>query len=95
MRTQYFYVLAKDGSTYEEVAVKVPMLFVQAEQLETLTTDVAEKNFGLTLRVDTSSESLKKIQADYTILIDAFIKHKNAVTEEEIRKMIGEKVTFD
>lgn len=95
MRTQYFYVLAKDGSTYEEVAVKVPMLFVQAEQLETLTTDVAEKNSGLTLRVDTSSESLKKIQADYAILIDAFIEHKNAVTEEEIRKMIGEKVTFD
>lgn len=95
MRTQYFYVLAKDGSTYEEVAVKVPMLFVQAEQLETLTTDVAEKNSGLTLRVDTSSESLKKIQADYAILIDAFIEHKNAVTEEEIRKIIGEKVTFD
>lgn len=84
-----------NGSTYEEVAVKVPMLFVQAEQLETLTTDVAEKNSGLTLRVDTSSESLKKIQADYAILIDAFIEHKNAVTEEEIRKMIGEKVTFD
>lgn len=95
MRTQYFYVLSADGSTYEEVAVKVPMLFVQAEQLETLTTDVAEKNSGLTLRVDTSSESLKKIQADHAILIDAFIKHKNAVTEEEIRKMIGEKVTFD
>ena len=71
------------------------MLFVQAEQLETLTTDVAEKNSGLTLRVDTSSESLKKIQADYANLINAFIKHKNAVTEEEIRKMIGEKVTFD
>ena len=94
MRTQYFYVLADDGSTYEEVAVKVPMLFVQAEQLETLATDVAEKNSGLTLRVDTNSESLKKIQADYAILIDAFIEHKNAVTEEEIRKMIGEKVTF-
>lgn len=94
MRTQYFYVLADDGSGYKEVAVNVPMLFVQAEQLETLTTDVAEKNSGLTLRVDTNSESLKKIQADYAILIDAFIEHKNAVTEEEIRKMIGEKVTF-
>ena len=95
MRTQYFYVLADDGSGYKEVAVKVPMLFVQEEQLETLTTDIAEKNSGLTLRVDTNSESLKKIQADYAILIDAFIEHKNAVTEEEIRKMIGEKVTFD
>lgn len=95
MRTQYFYVLSADGSSYEEVKAVVPMLFVQAEQLETLTTDVAEKNSGLTLRVDTSSESLKKIQADHAILIDAFIKHKNAVTEEEIRKMIGEKVTFD
>lgn len=95
MRTQYFYVLAEDGSTYEEVAVKVPMLFVQAEQLDTLTADVAEKNSGLTLRVDTDAPSLKKIQADYATLIDTFIAHKDAMTEEEIRKMIGEKVTFD
>ena len=71
------------------------MLFVQAEQLDTLTADVAEKNSGLTLRVDADAPSLKKIQADYATLIDAFIEHKNAMTEEEIRKMIGEKVTFD
>lgn len=95
MRTQYFYVLADDGSGYKEVAVKVPMLFVQEEQLDTLTTDVAEKNSGLTLRVDTNAPSLKKIREDYATLIDAFIEHKNAMTEEEIRKMIGEKVTFD
>lgn len=95
MRTQYFYVLAKDGSTYEEVAVKVPMLFVQEEQLETLTKDVKEKNSDLNLRIDTESASLKKIREDYATLIDEFIAHKNAVTEEEIRKMIGEKVTFD
>ena len=95
MRTQYFYVLAEDGSTYEEVAVKVPMLFVQEEQLDTLTADVAEKNSGLTLRVDTASPSLKKIHTDYKTLIDAFIEHKNAMSEEEIRKIIGEKVTFD
>ena len=95
MRTQYFYVLAEDGSTYEEVAVKVPMLFVQAEQLDTLTADVAEKNPNLTLCVDTNAPSLKKIQADYATLIDAFIAHKDAMTEEEIRKIIGSKVTFD
>lgn len=95
MRTQYFYVLSADGSTYEEVAVKVPMLFVQEEQLGTLTEDVTEKNPDLTLRVDTASPSLKKIQTDYKTLIAAFIEHKNAMSEEEIRKIIGEKVTFD
>lgn len=35
------------------------------------------------------------LQTDYKTLIDAFIEHKNAMSEEEIRKMIGEKVTFD
>ena len=95
MRTQYFYVLSADGSSYEEVKAVVPMLFVQEEQLETLTKDVKDKNSDLTLRIDTESASLKKIREDYATLIDEFIAHKNAVTEDEIRKMIGEKVTFD
>ncbi|HBF15786.1 MAG TPA: hypothetical protein DDW30_08970 [Clostridiales bacterium] len=95
MRTQYFYVLSADGSSYEEVKAEVPMLFVQEEQLETLTEDVTEKNPNLTLSIDTDSPSLKKLREDYATLIDAFIAHKNAMTEEEIRKMIGEKVTFD
>ena len=95
MRTQYFYVLSADGSSYEEVKAVVPMLFVQEEQLETLTKDVKEKNSDLNLRIDTESASLKKIREDYATLIDEFIAHKNAVTEDEIRKMIGEKVTFD
>ena len=63
--------------------------------METLTKDVKEKNSDLTLRIDTESASLKKIREDYATLIDEFIAHKNAVTEDEIRKMIGEKVTFD
>lgn len=35
------------------------------------------------------------LQTDYKTLIDAFIEHKNAMSEEEIRKIIGEKFTFD
>lgn len=95
MRTQYFYVLSADGESYDEVAVQIPMLAVQEENLDTLTEDIAEKNKGLTLQVDTDSPTLAKIRSDYATLVDAFIEHKNAMDEESIRKIIGSKVTFD
>lgn len=94
MRTQYFYVPAEDGEGYTEVAVRVPMLFVQEEQLGTLTADIAEKNSGLTLRLDADGAALKKVRADYAALIDAFIAHQDAMDEDSIRKLIGSKVTF-
>lgn len=95
MRTQYFYVLSEDGESYEEIAIQIPMLFVQEENLDTLTEDIAEKNKGLTLQVDTDSPTLAKIRSDYATLVDAFIEHKDAMDEEAIKKIIGSKVTFD
>ena len=81
MRTQYFYVLSADGSSYEEVKAVVPMLFVQEEQLETLTKDVKEKNSDLTLRIDTESASLKKIREDF----DHIFEVSQEITEDTFR----------
>lgn len=94
LRTRYFYVLSEDGEGYTEVAVQLPMLFVQEEYIEALNEDVAEKNDGLTLQIALNSQDLEKILADHKALIDAFIAHQNAMDEDTIRALIGSKITF-
>ena len=78
-----------------EVAVKAPMLFVQEEQYDTLTKDIAGENAGLDVSVTLASAHLNKIKADYATLVDEFIKNKDNVTVDSIIAFIGEAVKFD
>lgn len=94
LRTQYFYKYNAELGTYEEVAVKVPMLFVQVEQYDTLTKDIAAENKGINASIVISAGSLKKIKDDYATLIDAFIENNSDLTEDDIRRIIGDAVTF-
>ena len=89
-RSQYFY--SADGA---EVEVKVPMLFVQEENYETLAADVASENSGVTVSVTLSAVYLDKIKSDYATLVDTFIANKSDVTTEEITAFIGDRVEFD
>lgn len=89
-RTQYFY--AADG---EEVAVKVPMLFVQEDQFNTLPADVAEKNSGVSISVNVSTTNINKQKNDYATLVDAFIEHKADITVDYIIEYIGDAVEFN
>ena len=92
-RTQYFYAI--ENGEVVEVAVKAPMLFVQEEQYDTLTKDIAGENAGLDVSVTLASAHLNKIKADYATLVDEFIKNKDNVTVDSIIAFIGEAVKFD
>lgn len=92
-RTQYFYAL--DNGEIKEIAVKVPMLFVQEEQLDTLTNDIRSENPGLTVAVTLGAIHIDKIKADYATLIDVFIINKDRVTIDTIIEFIGDAVKFD
>lgn len=92
-RTQYFYAI--DNGEVVEVAVKVPMLFVQEDEYSTLTSDVADKNSGVNVSVTVSSTNLNKQQSDYATYVDAFINNKAEITVEYILAFIGEKKTFN
>ncbi|MCH5153920.1 MAG: InlB B-repeat-containing protein [Clostridiales bacterium] len=94
-RTQYFY--AEQDGEIVEVAVKVPMLFVQEEVYDTLTKDVKGANPNVTnLAIATSATAhLSKQQSDYATLVDEFINNKTEITMEYILEFIGEKKTFN
>ncbi len=94
-RTQYFYRYNAETEKYEEVKVSVPMLFVQEENYSTLTSDVASVNSGVTLSVTLDSARLQKIEDDYDTLVDVFIAHKDAISEDAIRDMIGAPVSWE
>ncbi|MDE6200760.1 MAG: InlB B-repeat-containing protein [Clostridiales bacterium] len=92
-RTQYFYAI-EDGEVVE-VAVKVPMLFVQEENYGTLTADVADKNSGVNVSVNISTTNLNKQLDDYDTLVDEFIENKSDITVDYIIEYIGDAVEFN
>jgi uncharacterized repeat protein (TIGR02543 family) len=87
-RTQYFYYLS--GDEYIKVAISVPMLFVQEEQLGTLSSDITSSNsqvvsFSLLLSTDIQN----KIKADYLVMIPIFITNKENFSAEDVLIFIG------
>ena len=89
LRTQYYYVPAEDGS-FEKVEVKVPMLFVQAEQYESFVSDMKSAN---KVNVTVSAPHLTLLQAEYAVRVDAFIEMKDNITVEFILGYIGTSYT--
>lgn len=87
LRTQYFYY--QDGDEVLEVAVEIPMIFVQQEKLPTLVTDVNSTNSGLSFTLDVSLANQTKIINNYETLVDAFIAQKDDYTTEAIITFIG------
>lgn len=93
-RTQYFYRYNAGTQAYDEVAVEVPMLFVQEEYLDTLTDDVRSVNPAVTLTVTMNTTDLTRIESDYDTLIDVFITNKSTATSSDVVAAIGEKISF-
>lgn len=94
-RTQYFYTYNAETEEYEALAVEVPMLFVQQENYDTFAADVKSVNSSLNVAITMSSGVLDKIKSEYQSKVDAFIQHKDSVTEDSIVSFIGDKVRFD
>ncbi|MDE6293777.1 MAG: InlB B-repeat-containing protein, partial [Clostridiales bacterium] len=94
-RTQYFYAAGDKEGEVVEVEVKVPMLFVQEEQFDTLSKDVKSENDGVNIAVTVSATNLNKQKSDYDTLVDEFIANKQAITVDYIIEYIGTPIEFD
>lgn len=90
MRKQYVYY--QDGEDILSIAIDVPMLFVQAEQLDTLETDVVSENTPTisSFSLDVNSAVIDQIENDYETLIDIFIAQKDDMDAEAIITVIGD-----
>lgn len=88
-----WYIVAEnnDGKiTYKKQKTAIPMLFVQREQLSTLSADFNEKNnVTLTVKSDTNA-----ITQNFDLLSDSFIELKDALSYDSIIAYIGEKNSF-
>ena len=92
-RTQYFYSYDPATGKYTAHKVEVPMLFVQEDNLDTLTDDIKAEN-KITVTLTETSERVALIIGLYDTTVDIFIQNKELVTEEIIVAFIGNKKTF-
>ncbi|MGD9605720.1 MAG: InlB B-repeat-containing protein [Bacilli bacterium] len=89
LRTQYFYYL--DNEVTYEVALDIPMLFVQEENLSTIITDLTSVNPDINFNLLTSQDIQDEIMAAYDELTGPFIIAKEEVTSDDIVNYIGDK----
>ncbi len=90
-RKQYVYYM--DGTTLTSVEVEVPMLFVQAEQYNSLVTDVRANNSNLSsFNITVSATTLAKIEVDYETTINVFVIAKDNTKNEDVIEYIGSKI---
>lgn len=91
-RTQYFYTYDSENKTYVEVSVKVPMLFVQEENYDTLNADVKSVNSTINVNIILNKDNITKLKNDYDSLIEIFIINKENMTEDKIVEIIGDPI---
>lgn len=76
----------------EKAEVQVPMLFVQEEVFDSMTSDIREKNNAM-ISVKTNSAALTRLKTEYTEKIPLLSENKDKYTVEEIIEYIGSKPT--
>lgn len=94
-RTQYVTSYDPTSEEYTVHKIEVPMLFVQEDYYETLTSDIKSENKDITASVTVGTADLEKLLYDYEELIPIFIENKDSITEEIIIALIGEKITLE
>jgi hypothetical protein len=92
LRNQYFYGY-KDQELVE-YKTEIPMLFVQAEDLDELLEYLKSYN-EISTTFSLNTKIIEKIQYDYAELIDAFIEVKNLITSQMIDEEIGDTIIFN
>lgn len=93
LRKQYFYY--QNGEEIVQIALNVPMLFVQEEQISTLVNDINTSNAGLTFGFNVSLTTQNQIMSDYDTLIDPFNAQKEEYSVQNILDYIGVKYTHE
>lgn len=91
LRNQYFY--GYEDEKIVEYKTSVPMMFVQAEDLDDLV-DYLSSYSKVSTTFNLNTKHIEKIQSDYATLIDIFIASKDSITSDLIDEMIGNLVVF-
>lgn len=91
-RTQYFYSYNSATEKYEKITAKVPMMFIQEGNYDTVIADIEAKN-DITLTHTVSAVHLAQILSDYDTYIPVFITNKEAMTSDSVVTFIGNKIT--
>ena len=94
LRTRYFYAYDEATESYVKIKAEIPMLFVQAENYETLAADVASTN-DVTIAHTADQADLDALGDAYESLIDVFLEGKDAMTADSIVEIIGQKVIIE
>lgn len=92
-RTQYFYVYDENLDEYTQTAVKVPMMFIQQEQLESFENDMKSEN-GINTSIDAVSNGISIITSSYSELLPKFKENKASFDSDSIIQFIGSKAEF-
>ena len=92
-RTQYFYYYDAANDSYEKVAVKVPMMFVNEDYLSSFASDVSSKN-GISASINISSTDISKLMSEYASKSEALDQNKGSHSADDIANYIGVKKTF-
>ena len=93
-RTQYFYYYDETKESYEEVAVEVPMLFVQEEDFDGIEATVGNAN-DITIEILTKNADINAIMEAYDDFLPVFIENKELITVDNILVFIGNKIEFN
>lgn len=86
MRKQYFY--SKENDEVVEHKVEIPMLFIQAGNMDTFTSDIASKGIA-NCTVTMNSEVLAKLQEDYATYVPIVMDNEYFITRDAIVNLIG------
>ncbi len=92
-RTQYFYYYDTTEESYVELAVLVPMFFVQEEDFDGIEATVGNAN-DVTIEILTENADITAIMDAYDDYIPVFVENKELVTVDVILDFIGSKIEF-
>lgn len=91
-KTMYVYRYNEEKQSYEEQEIKVPMLFVQRNALDSYLSDIKKENRLPTTPKNLTTDADNAVIAKaYLLYKDAYLTMKDALTPEAILASLGEK----
>lgn len=84
----YFYKYDSESEKYKEITCEIPMVFVQAEQIDDFVADFFKANKSYLsgdISLNVSSADKKAVDYAYTTLLDSYDSVKDGVTFDDIK----------
>ena len=92
------YFMVPSGESYQSVCYEIPMMFVQADYLDSFEADFADANktsgISGSIQSRVSDATVDAITEGYDAYVEEFVKLKAAVSAEDIRAYIGAQNAF-